>query len=121
MPLTVHIVLSCRTIGDIREALGGLVTFNMIHLSKHATPLLYEAGVRYISQPPPERFKTIPFVIAAGGGDCDQLCGWRIAELRVRGERATEKITRRGRLWHVQVVRGNGVIEDPSVRLGMRG
>jgi hypothetical protein len=87
------------------------------------TPDIYKSGVRYIPQNPGvERFLPIPRVLAAGGGDCDQLAPWRAAELRVRhGIKAMpEVIQMSDRLFHVFVRLPGGKAEDPSAHLGMR-
>jgi hypothetical protein len=91
-----------------------------------ATPALYRAGVRYREEPQgAERWRSIPWVLRAGWGDCEDLCCWRVAELRAAGERAFARsaFKRRAGGWlvHVFVERGNGTLEDPSRLLGMKG
>lgn len=90
------------------------------------TPPLYRSGVRYRMEPPGvEEFSDIEAIIRRGWADCAQLCAWRVAELRRQGEPATIRIKWHPprpdgrRLFHVQVRRADGRIEDPSVRLGM--
>lgn len=92
------------------------------------TPWLYKSGVRYKLEPPNtgEDFAAIPCVLARGWADCAPLVAWRVAELRVRKrERAWWRwqryATPLGPLYHIQVVRKGGRIEDPSKRLGMGG
>lgn len=102
--------------------LRALVALNILYLRAHPrTPLLKRSGVRYESQSAShERFKTIPQVIAANGGDCDQLVPWRVAELRMQGIRANPEVRKMGRnLWHVYVRMPNGRVEDISAHLGM--
>lgn len=100
-----------------------LTALNMLYLRAHPrAPLLHQSGVRYETQPGGcERFLTIPRIIAAGSGDCDQLAPWRAAELRVRyGIRAMPEVKRMGpNLWHVYVRLPDGRVEDVSARLGM--
>lgn len=100
-----------------------LTALDMLYLLAHPkAPLLSKSGVRYESQPGGgERFLTIPAVLAAGSGDCDQLAPWRAAELRVRyGIRAMPEVKRMGKnLWHVFVRYPDGRVEDVSAALGM--
>ena len=98
----------------------------MLYLkSNPRTPALYRSGVRYKPDPiaGQELFAGVPGIIARGGADCEDLASWRVAELRLRGERARARISwrRRGDTWryHVTVRRGDGSVEDPSKRLGM--
>lgn len=101
-----------------------LTALNMLYLRKHPNaPLLSESGVKYRSQPAGcERFKTIPMILAAGSGDCDQLAPYRAAELRVRyGIKAMPEVKRMSaNLWHVYVRYPDGRVEDVSAALGMR-
>lgn len=58
-----------------------------------------------------------------GWGDCDDLAPWWAATLRATGEdpRARAVAKKSGpQRWHVQVERGDGRIQDPSVWAGMR-
>ncbi len=97
------------------------------------TPLLYESGIAYAKEPVQtagadandtaereERFATIPEVLAQGWGDCDDLAPWRAAELTLQGCPSRAMIYEVApKRWHVVVVRGDGVTEDPSAVLGM--
>lgn len=100
-----------------------LCALDVLYLQQHPeTPLLKESGVVYKTQPAGcERFLTVPAVLAAGSGDCDQLAPWRAAELRVRqGIKALPEVRRMSdRLWHVYVRMPNGSVEDISAHLGM--
>lgn len=100
-----------------------LTALNMLWLRAHPrAPMLRASGVRYQTQPGGcERFKTVPNILAAGSGDCDQLAPWRAAELRVRyGIRAMPEVKRMGKnLWHVYVRYPDGRVEDVSAALGM--
>jgi len=56
--------------------------------------------------------------------NCDDIAPWRVAELRERfGEEATLRVTwkkfRGRKVFHIQVRRADGTIEDPCVHLGM--
>jgi len=86
-------------------------------------PLLYQSGIRYQREDDGvNRWQTYVESLARKIADCEDLAAARCAELRVRfGEpraRCTVKFVRAG-LWHVRVLRANGVIEDPSRVLGM--
>lgn len=111
----------------VRCLIQALVMVNRIALKTDSRiPPLYSSGVRYIAENGKESFVDLYVVLQNGGGDCAHLCAWRVAELQNAGENATIRIawktTRRGpRLFHVQVRRGNGIVEDPSVLLGMKG
>ncbi len=110
----------------VRSLLQALVMVNRIALrSDKSIPPLYRSGCRYIREPKGEEtFRDLYVIRAKKGGDCAHLCAWRVAELQEAGENASLRVkwnvTRRGpRLFHVQVRRGNGTIEDPSRLLGM--
>lgn len=73
-----------------------------------------------------ERFRDIPAVIENGGGDCDNISAWRVAELRNAGIQAMPYITWRrrgdgGMTYHALVRWPDGSSEDPSLILGMGG
>lgn len=87
-------------------------------------PPLYSSGIRF--QPEPghgtgvEDFALPNICYRNGWGDCDDLCIYRIWELRVMGEPATcNAIWQDGQV-HVRVRRANGQIEDPAIILGAR-
>ncbi|HEU5316789.1 MAG TPA: hypothetical protein VFX49_11810 [Chloroflexota bacterium] len=107
--------------------LDALTAINVAYLRKHPEmPRLYAAGVRYRREAPgKERWASIPVVYALRCGDCEDLACWRTAELLVAGEKAratfTSKETATGVLYHIKVLRQDGRVEDPSLRLGMRG
>lgn len=110
--------------------LEALVKCNRIYLASHpSTPPLYQAGVRYQQEPKGhEDWCDIHHVMRQGWGDCEDLCAWRIAELRQSGVPAKGRLkwfkapSRIGRatMYHVQVYLPEGRIEDPSRQLGMR-
>lgn len=110
----------------IDRMLDLLVQLNVDYLREHPqTPPLYKSGVRYRREPiGEEKWLTIPWVLKFKHGDCEDLATWRAAELQVRvGENArpiwSGRVTPRGRVYHIQVMREDGSIEDPSAVLGM--
>lgn len=107
-----------------RYALRGMVLASRAALRLGEVPPLYQSGVRFRREPPGvETFRDAVTTYRAGHGDCAHLVAWRVAELREAGEPATIRIywkpTPSGRLFHVQVRRADGRIEDPSRKLGM--
>lgn len=82
-----------------------------------------------------ERFRDVGRIIENGGGDCDNLCAWRVAELRQAGIPAKPMMTSReragGGITYHAIVRwppfGDAISgnpfrdsdEDPSLLLGM--
>jgi hypothetical protein len=103
------------------EALAGI---NTTYLLTYKAPPLYQSGVVYVPEPPGrEHWQDVPTTLERGKGDCEDLASWRIAELRVKGERAIPWVTWRrvgdGLRFHALVKRADGTIEDPSARLGM--
>lgn len=112
--------ITCR---DLNIFMRALTAYNVRWLRAHPrTPSMRASGVKYARQNVGcERFLPIPYVLAAGGGDCDQLAGWRCAELRVRHGIAAnpEVIQISARLFHVFVRFPNGLAEDVSAHLGM--
>ena len=134
--------------GAIKPILEALTTVDLIYLSTHHVPPLYQAGVRYQEEPrgkpgiigsPNEEFASVPAVYARGWGDCDDLAPWRCAELRKLGFKAKIRVQWKkfpnGKLFHIVVRRFGAVpdwnprfmvrdkdgtvIEDPSRALGM--
>lgn len=88
---------------------------------------LYAANVRYQAEPPnEENWDTFVQCYPRGWGDCEDLAGIRVGELRRSGETSARADTYRSRVrpdgtavWHAIVVRGDGTLEDPSALLGM--
>jgi hypothetical protein len=84
-------------------------------------PPIYASGVRYDRRDPNERWQLPTETMARRRGDCEDLACWRAAELRLKGEPARVVVRRTGpRVLHAVVQRGDGSVEDPSKRLGMR-
>lgn len=87
-------------------------------------PLLYNAGVRYQRERPGKEDWQLPTTtLRLGVGDCEDLAAWRTAELWNQGEAGARVFLKRvnPRLRHIQVLRADGTIEDPSKLLGMGG
>jgi hypothetical protein len=111
----------------VRSLIQALVMVNRIELrSDKKIPPLYKAGVRYQREGRgKESFQDVYNVLANKVGDCEDLCAWRVAELQEAGENASIRVKwaenrKTGKkLFHIQVRRGNGSIEDPSRLLGM--
>jgi hypothetical protein len=111
----------------LRLLLEALVAENVAFLRAHPdTPRLHESGVHYVEDPPwREEWKDIPETLSRKAGDCKDLVAWRLAELRVSGERGA---TARVNVYaigprvinHITVYRPDVCTEeDPSRELGM--
>lgn len=115
----------------LQKLLDCLTLANVLYLRRRPrTPLLYESGVRYVEEPSGrDEWQDIEDTIARASGDCEDLACWRVAELRVvYREKALHHITvsdipdKSGQIvttYHIAVQRANGLVEDPSKRLGM--
>ncbi len=125
----------------LRTILEGVAQADLLYLTHHHVPLLYESGVRYKEEPKQqgfEEFAPLHVVYQRGFGDCDDLAPIRVAELRKRGEKASIRVQWKkqpsGKLYHIIVRRSQqtpvdpaymirlpdgSVLEDPSRRLGM--
>ncbi len=112
-------------------------------------PPLYRSGIRYEIEPwggKLEEFADVLTMLKRGWGDCDDLCGYRVAELQESGVNADarlywryflrgkliqdaallKRIAQAGRMppgvsmqMHCQVRWPDGRIEDPSRFLGL--
>jgi len=113
------------TAAGLTGALAGLTAYNAAWLRAHpSAPSLYAAGVRYARERRgEERWQTLPELLRAKRGDCEDLACARAAELQVDGDEWAEARARKVRqgLWHITVRRGDGTSEDPSRVLGMKG
>lgn len=111
---------------DLSALLDLLVRINELYLYVYPdTPLFRSTRIRYVEEPPGlEDWQDIARCLQMGIADCEDLCCWRIAELRVRfGVPARPiiipQLERNGRyLYHIQVWTPWGV-EDPSLERGM--
>lgn len=105
------------SVESIDRALRALQAYDSAWIQDRGAPPLYDSGVRYRREPTSARFEnwwTIPDVLRAGYGDCEDLACWRAAEC---GGRAFAVEVPTG--YHILVRRPDGRIEDPSRRLGM--
>ena len=96
--------------------------FRALRAKGKTMPLLYESGVVYEQEPwPRESWQTALQTLSEGVGDCEDLVGWRVAELLEQRKVARPYVYRANNTyWHVVVEHGSGQREDPSRRLGMR-
>jgi hypothetical protein len=105
--------------------LEALALADLIYLRANPkTPRLYESGVVYVREPDDrDNWQDIPRTIALRNGDCEDLCAWRVAELRAAGELAEFELRHfligHATVYHVLVRHADGGIEDPSRALGM--
>lgn len=118
--------------GVMHFLLEGLIAANIAYLLRNPRcPPLYQAGVRYEVEPEGrDEWQDIPDTLMRRNGDCEDLACWRVAELRMAGERSakthvtvSQMMAPSGAMqtvFHIQVRRANGSIEDPSRMLGMR-
>lgn len=100
----------------------GLVSLNRYLLNQGDFPPLYKSGVIYKAEPRgQEEWVRADKLYVKKYGDCEDLSAVRAAELQNLGEYATVDILPTGfRRFHAVVERGDGRIEDPSLRLGMK-
>lgn len=111
----------------IRHFLEGVIEINRASIRAGQIGPLYQSGVVYQDEPPDyESIVDALTTYSYGVGDCAHLSAWRVAELREAGENASITIEWNESiyepdflLYHVQVRRGDGSIEDPSALLGM--
>jgi len=121
--------------------LEALIAANLVYLDYHPeTPLLSAIAclanpdvvyrqrqcMHYEFEPEgSDNWQDIPETLSLGFGDCEDLASWRVAELRHKGETNARpyvihtKLPSGQTLYHIQVERADGRIEDPSVQLGM--
>jgi hypothetical protein len=112
--------------------LDSLILANTLYLqSTPSTPLLYSANLVYQAEEiGHDDWRDIPSVLAHGGGDCEDLACYLVAERRYRYNERTcrPRVTSRiidspkygsFTLYHITVLRADGAIEDPSAILGM--
>jgi hypothetical protein len=119
--LTLTIAVS--SLSAVQTFLTALQMVDQEQLRSGRYPLLYRSGVTYQREPRgQEDWQTVSRAYRSKVADCEDLCAWRAGELVVSGEdqaaRAVIKRVRPG-LIHCLVLRGNGVLEDPSRLLGM--
>jgi hypothetical protein len=112
----------------IGELLWWLTRRNIAYLEDHPkAPALYDAGIVYEHESPGvERWQSFERMLVTGRADCEDLACARVAEAIVRlGDRDAKPhffsrpLTATTRCYHIQCMRGDGTIEDPSRVLGM--
>ena len=113
--------------------LDALVAMDLVWLRLNPeTPALHASGVRYHHEQIKDEWLDIGAALHDRVCDCKGLAAWRVAELRTSGEDPAARTCKKfavvddpavGRLmlYHIQVERGDGTIEDPSRDLGMGG
>jgi hypothetical protein len=127
----------------LQHFLDALVKTNIDYLRTHPeTPRLYESGVVYKREPrivdpytglerTRELWQDLPFTLATGQGDCEDLGCWLAAERTVFDRTPSRAFAKprvmvdpntgeRFLLWHIRTLVGGRKVEDPSARLGMR-
>lgn len=115
----------------LKILLWALIRLNREYLRMNpSTPKLYASGVRFIREREGEEiWPDIGEVIRMGGGDCEDLACWRVAELLEMGVPARPAWRHRkvrmpsgtiGILYHILVWTPKG-FEDPSRIMGMGG
>jgi hypothetical protein len=85
-------------------------------------PDLYASGVRYKREAPGKEEWQLPSTTYARmAGDCEDLAAWACAQRWLAGDTQARMFLKRvnPQLRHIQVLRGDGTIEDPSRALGM--
>ena len=108
--------------GEVEAAAEGLTLVNVDQMRRRVFPPLYSSGIRYKVESG-EHWQPAAALLAARRGDCEDLAAYRAAELRVSGQDPDAAVAiykSRPRVYHAVVKRGDGTIEDPSLRLGMK-
>jgi hypothetical protein len=120
-----------QKVAILYSMLDALVLADTLYLqSNPGAPGVYQANLVY--QPEEighDDWRDVPSILDHGGGDCEDLACFRVAELRVRtGENCKPYVSwqlvqsqKYGTftLYHIRVQRADGSIEDPSKILGM--
>lgn len=124
--ITIRIPANRKILLTMLEALVR-VNQEILRSAPRRFPTLYKSGVRYRQEGRDKRgnrtedWLTIPELYRRGYGDCEDLVGALVAQLRASGVNAKPWIYKtQARLWHVVVKMPDGRIEDPSARLGMK-
>lgn len=116
MPLKATIIIPSSA-ASLNAMLEGFVRMQqqLLH-RRERTPPLYMSGIKYRNEPPgQDHWATVPEVLKQGWGDCEDLAGWRAAELRQMGEHAhAVAVKTRSGKWHAVVLRADCSVEDPS-------
>lgn len=105
----------------LEAVLEGFVQAAAAEIAAGLVPPYPEPPVRYVEESAGSEVWKLPHqVLADGQGDCEDLCFWEAAGMRVLGEdpTATVKLIKTGpKKLHAIVLRSDGSISDPSARL----
>jgi hypothetical protein len=115
MPLHVQMEVP-TTRAAIAAALTGLVALNVELMRDRRMPPLYESGVRFRREPiGSERWLHALRLLAARKGDCEDVTGYRVAELQLGGVPAVAEVLELAPgKYHAVVLLPDGGMEDPS-------
>jgi hypothetical protein len=114
----------------VERLVEALALANQYQMAAQPFPALEGAPIRYDIEGSAELFDDAMLVLSRRSGDCDDLAAYRLGELWASG---LDPGARARVLWqhdpepdneipwqfHVQVLRSDGTIEDPSSDLGM--
>jgi hypothetical protein len=123
------IVMPFADQSEINLALSVLVVIDMHEIKKYGLPKLFASGVRYRRETclapkvreTCERFLSARKLLEERYGDCDDIAAYRAAELILGGDTRARAFCRPSPVgWHCMVRRGDGRLEDPCVKLGMK-
>lgn len=114
----------------VAKVVEALAIANAQQMRAHPFPSLAGKPIRYDMEATRELFDDATLVLSRRSGDCDDLVAYRLGELWASGEDpdAVARVvyepdespeTDIPWRFHVQVVRSDGRIEDPSLDLGM--
>lgn len=111
-----------ETVTLLRALLDALVQQNLLLAQRIGfMPDPYTSNVRYQQEDDPgvEHFDHFGVCMERGWGDCDDLVGWRTAQLIWHGEKASTRVIwpQGQRRYHARVRRADGSEEDPSIVL----
>src|SRR4051812_21160764 len=71
----------------IESALEGLIGINVVLMRRRAYPPLYDTDVVYrLERPGEDDWQSCDRLLKSKRGDCEDVVGYRVAELRVAGE-----------------------------------
>lgn len=124
--MAVRATITASTTPELEALVMGLVLVSLAQMADPPVaayiPPLYSGKVRYVREPPGrERWQSAKETAARGYGDCEDLVGYRVAELIRSGINARPKVLEiNPTLRHVVVQHPDGTIEDPSAKLGMK-
>lgn len=134
--MSVRATITAHTIPELEALVFVLALMSLRQMQdppvRAYIPPLYGGKIRYVREPRgSEEWQTAKQTAARGYGDCEDLVGYRVAEIwlaagildpwRARGGIALPKVIEVSpTLRHVVVEHKDGTIEDPSAQLGMK-